>query len=56
MAKLDEQIKTMAGYLAAGCEPEGRLTVGLEVEHFITRTDGGPVSFQELQPALRELH
>ena len=55
MAKLDEQIKTMAGYLAAGCEPEGRLTVGLEVEHFITRTDGSPVSFPELQQALREL-
>ena len=42
-------------YTHLGCEPEGRLTVGLEVEHFITRTDGGPVSFPELQQALREL-
>ena len=35
MAKLDEQIKTMAGYFAADCEADGRLSLVLEVEHFI---------------------
>lgn len=40
MAKLDEQIKTMAGYLAADCEADGRLSLVLEVEHFITCSDG----------------
>ena len=55
MAKLEEQIKTMAAYFAAGCEPEGKLTVGVEVEHFITRVDGSPAAFVEVQTALQEL-
>ena len=32
MPKLDEQIKTLAGYFAADCEPDGKLTLQLEVE------------------------
>lgn len=42
MPKLDEQIKTLAGYFAADCEPDGKLTLQLEVEHFLTQSDGQP--------------
>ena len=45
MAKLDEQIKTMAGYFAADCEADGRLSLVLEVEHFITCSDGRAADF-----------
>ena len=55
MPKLDEQIKTLAGYFAADCEPEGKLTLQLEVEHFITRSDGRPPDFPEVQAVLRDL-
>ena len=44
MPKLDEQIKTLAGYFAADCEPDGKLTLQLEVEHFLT-----PVSYTHLR-------
>ena len=55
MPKLDEQIKTLAGYFAADCEPDGKLTLQLEVEHFLTRSDGQPPAFADVQAALRDL-
>ena len=55
MPKLDEQIKTLAGYFAADCEPDGKLTLQLEVEHFLTRSDGEPPAFADVQAALRDL-
>ena len=55
MPKLDEQIKTLAGYFAADCEPDGKLTLQLEVEHFLTRSDGQPPAFSDVQAALRDL-
>ncbi len=55
MAKLDEQIKTVAGYFAADCEPEGRLTLGLEVEHFLTLSDGRAPEFAPVQAALQDM-
>ena len=55
MPKLDEQIKTLAGYFAADCEPDGKLTLQLEVEHFLTRSDGQSPAFADVQAALRDL-
>ena len=55
MPKLDEQIKTLTGYFAADCEPDGKLTLQLEVEHFLTRSDGQPPAFADVQAALRDL-
>ena len=55
MPKLDDQIKTLAGYFAADCEPDGKLTLQLEVEHFLTRSDGQPPAFSDVQAALRDL-
>ena len=55
MPKLDEQIKTLAGYFAADCEPDGKLTLQLEVEHFLTRSDGQPPAFADVQAALYDL-
>lgn len=55
MPKLDEQIKTLAGYFAADCEPDGKLKLQLEVEHFLTRSDGQPPAFADVQAALRDL-
>ncbi|MCO7110514.1 hypothetical protein NIA69_17180 [Gemmiger formicilis] len=55
MPKLDEQIKTLAGYFAADCEPDGKLTLQLEVEHFLTRSDGQLPAFADVQAALRDL-
>ena len=52
MAKLDEQIRTMKGYFEADCEVEGKLSLGLEVEHFVTHSDGRAVTFAQLQAAL----
>ena len=52
MAKLDEQIKTMAGYFAADCEADGRLSLVLEVEHFITCSDGRAANFAAVQAAM----
>ena len=45
----------MVGYFRAGCKPEGQLTVGLEVEHFLTHTDGAPAAFEEVQAAMLAL-
>ena len=42
MAKAEEQKKDLAAYLQAGCKPEGKLAVGLAVEHFITHAGGEP--------------
>ena len=55
MAKLDEQIRTMKGYFETDCEAEGKLSLGLEVEHFVTHSDGRAVTFAQLQAALRDL-
>ena len=55
MAKLDEQIKTMAGYFAADCEADGRLSFVLEVEHFITCSDGRAADFAAVQAAVQDM-
>ena len=55
MAKLDEQIKTMAGYFAADCEADGRLSLVLEVEHFITCSDGRAANFAAVQAAMQDM-
>ena len=55
MAKLDEQIRTMAGYFAADCEPDGKLTIGLEVEHFLTHSDGRAPELVQVQAALQDM-
>lgn len=55
MAKLDEQIKTLAGYLAADCEAEGKLSLVLEVEHFVTYSDGRAADFPTVQAALQDM-
>ena len=55
MAKPEEQKKAVAAYLQAGCKPEGKLTLGLAVEHFITRAGGEPVAFAEAQSVLRQM-
>ena len=49
MAKAEEQKKDLAAYLQAGCKPEGKLAVGLAVEHFITHAGGEPVTFTQVQ-------
>ncbi len=46
MAKLDEQIRTMKGIFEADCEAEGKLSLGLEVEHFVTHSDGRAVTLR----------
>ena len=55
MANLSKQKEAMVGYFRAGCKPEGQLTVGLEVEHFLTHTDGAPAAFDEVQAAMLAL-
>lgn len=55
MANLSKQKEAMVGYFRAGCKPEGQLTVGLEVEHFLTHTDGAPAAFEEVQAAMLAL-
>lgn len=55
MAKLDEQIKTMAGYFTADCEADGRLSLVLEVEHFITCSDGRAADFAAVQAAMQDM-
>lgn len=45
----------MTRYFKKGCKAEGKLTLGLEVEHFITHADGRPVSFEEIQTVMREM-
>ena len=56
MPKLDEQIKPLAGYFAADCEPDGKLTLQLEVEHFSSpRSDGQPPAFADGLAALRDV-
>ena len=55
MAKLNEQIKTMAGYFAADCEADGRLSLVLEVEHFITCSDGRAANFAAVQAAMQDM-
>ena len=42
----------MIRYFQDGCKPDGRLSLGLEVEHFITHPDGSPAEFTEVQALL----
>ena len=55
MAKLDEQKKVLVEYFQQGCKPEGKLTLGLEVEHFVTHPGGEPVTFDEIQSVMRQM-
>ena len=55
MANLRKQKEALVNYFEAGCKPVGKLTVGLEVEHFITGTDGSPVSFEQVQQVMKAL-
>lgn len=55
MANLKKQKDAMVSYFRAGCKPEGKLTLGLEVEHFLTHTNGAPASFAEVQAVLAAL-
>lgn len=55
MSKLDEQKKALIEYFQQGCKPEGKLTLGLEVEHFITHAGGEPVTFAEVQSVMRQM-
>ena len=55
MAKAEEQKKDLAAYLQAGCKPEGKLAVGLAVEHFITHAGGEPVTFTQVQNVMRQM-
>lgn len=52
MSKLQEQQNAMIEYFEGGCKPEKRLAFGLEVEHFVTRTNGVSVNFEEIQQIL----
>lgn len=53
MTKIQEQKNTLVDYFRAGCKSPAPLTLGLEVEHFITRANGAPVSFEEIQNVMR---
>ncbi|WP_294572235.1 glutamate-cysteine ligase family protein, partial [uncultured Subdoligranulum sp.] len=55
MSKLDEQKKVLVEYFRQGCKPEGRLTFGLEVEHFITHAGGEPATFAEVQSVMQQM-
>lgn len=55
MAKLDEQKKALVEYFSQGCKQEAGLTLGLEVEHFITHAGGEPVTFTEVQSVMRQM-
>ena len=50
MANLRRQKEALVAYFEAGCKPQGRMTVGLEVEHFLTSIDGTPASFEQARP------
>ena len=49
MPKLDEQIKTLAGYFAADCEPDGKLSRNWRSSTSLTRSDGQPPAFADVQ-------
>ena len=53
MANLRKQKEALVSYFEAGCKPVGQLTVGLEVEHFITELDGSPVQFEQVQQVMQ---
>lgn len=55
MANLRRQKEALVNYFEAGCKPAGKMTVGLEVEHFITRADGSPVDFEQIQQVMQAL-
>ena len=55
MANLRRQKEALVSYFEAGCKAPGKLTVGLEVEHFMTGTDGSPVSFAQAQQVMQAL-
>ena len=55
MANLRKQKEALVNYFEAGCKPVGKLTVGLEVEHFITGADGSPIDFEQVQQVMKAL-
>lgn len=55
LSYLAAQKQELVRYFRQGCKPEGKLTLGLEVEHFVVHADGRPVSFEEIQAVMREL-
>lgn len=55
MSKLEDQRKLLVDYFQQGCKPEGKLALGLEVEHFITHAGGEPVTFAEVQNVMRQM-
>ena len=55
MANLRRQKEALVAYFEAGCKPQGRMTVGLEVEHFLTSIDGTPASFEQAQAVMQAL-
>lgn len=55
MANLRKQKEAMVAYFEAGCKPDGKMQLGLEVEHFVTHTDKTPVSFDEISQVMQAL-
>ena len=55
MANLRKQKEAMVSYFAAGCKTDGHMRLGLEVEHFVTREDKGPVDFDTICQVMQTL-
>ena len=55
MSNLPAQKQELVRYFTEGCKPQGKLTLGVEVEHFVTHTDGSPVTFEEVQRVMQEM-
>lgn len=55
MANLRKQKEALVRYFEAGCKPVGKMTIGLEVEHFITKENGNPISFADVQQVMKAL-
>lgn len=53
--KSESQKQAVVAYFAHGCKPQGKLTLGLEVEHFITHAGGEPVTFAEIQSVMQQM-
>lgn len=55
MAKLEEQTRALTEYFRRGCKNKAPLTLGVEVEHFITHQDGAPAEFAEVQAVMQAM-
>lgn len=53
--RAEEQKQAVVAYFQRGCKPQGKLCLGLEVEHFIIHTGGAPVTFEEIQGVMRQM-